>query len=219
MKYNSHVRTVNLSSSCALRWALSPAADSSFVTQLVQNSFTLFDVLCTRLQLFLLHSLDQTAGALPVAVHVSELTLHMTLVGDKFLELDGSRVHVINTVDDIACAFCVKQTLNDGSKDLLFLLSIQRQLSLNCLLAQLLIRIRIAEVRNFNSKLSMSTDAPQLFLLQSRTRSDFLHDQLFSAPSEPSALGVTPQRTCRQPCLELHLCNLHDLLDRLHRWY
>ena len=91
-------------------WALSPAADSSFVTQLVQNSFTLFDVLCTRLQLFLLHGLDQTAGALPVAVHVSELTLHMTLVGDKFLELDGSRVHVINTVDDIACAFCVIQT-------------------------------------------------------------------------------------------------------------
>ena len=115
MKYNYHVQTVNLSSSsasasCALRWALSPAADSSFVTQLVQNSFTLFDVLCTRLQLFLLHGLDQIAGALPVAVHVSELTLHMTLVGDKFLELDGSRVHVINTVDDIACAFCVIPT-------------------------------------------------------------------------------------------------------------
>ena len=34
----------------------------------------------------------------------------MTLVGDKFLELDGSRVHVINTVDDIECAFCVIQT-------------------------------------------------------------------------------------------------------------
>ena len=164
MKYNSHVRTVNLSSSCALRWALSPAADSSFVTQLVRNSFTRFDVLCTRLQLFLLHGLKQTA-ALPVAVHVSELTLHMTLVGDRFLELDGSRVHVINTVDTLR-----------GSKDLLFLLSVQRQLSLNCLLAQLLISIRIAEVRNFNSKLSMSTDTPQLFLLQSRTRSAFLHD-------------------------------------------
>ena len=127
MKYNSHVQTVNLSSSsasassdrirnlsssssCVLRWALSPAADSSSVTQLVRNSFTRFDVLCTRLQLFLLHGLNQTAGALPFAVHVSELTLHMTLVGDKFLELDGSRVHVINTVDDIACAFCVIQT-------------------------------------------------------------------------------------------------------------
>ena len=68
------------------------------------------------------------------------------------------------------------QTLNDGSKDLLFLLSVQRQLSLNCLLVQLLIHIRIAEVLNFNSKLSMSTDTPQLFLLQSRTRSAFLHD-------------------------------------------
>ena len=68
------------------------------------------DVLCTRLQLFLLHGLKQTAGALSFAVHVSELTLHMTLVGDKFLELDGSRVHVINTVDDIECAFCVIQT-------------------------------------------------------------------------------------------------------------
>ena len=110
MKYNSHVWIVNLSSSSALRWASAPADDSSSVTQLVRNSFTLFDVLCTRLQLFLLHGLDQTAGALPVAVHVSELTLHMTLVGDKFLELDGSRVHVINTVDDIACAFCVMQT-------------------------------------------------------------------------------------------------------------
>ena len=110
MKYNSHVRTVNLSSSSALRWALSPAADSSFVTQLVRNSFTHFDVLCTRLQLFLLHGLKQTAGDLPFAVHVSELTLHMTLVGDRFLELDGSRVHVINTVDDIACTFCVIQT-------------------------------------------------------------------------------------------------------------
>ena len=108
------------------------------------------------------------------------------------------------------------QTLNDGSKDLLSLLSVQRQLSLNCLLAQLLIRIRVAEVHN---KLSMSTDAPQLFLLQSRMRSAFLHDQLFSAPSDPWALGVAPQRTCRQPCPELHLCNLHDLLDRLHRWY
>ena len=67
-------------------------------------------MLCTRLQLFLLHGLKQTAGALSLAVHVSELTLHMTLVGDKFLELDGSRVHVINTVDDIECAFCVIQT-------------------------------------------------------------------------------------------------------------
>ena len=40
------------------------------------------DVLCTRLQLFLLHGLKQTAGALSLAVHVvhvSELTLHMTL--------------------------------------------------------------------------------------------------------------------------------------------
>ena len=118
MKYNSHVRTVNLSSirnlssssSCVLRWTLSPAADSSFVTRLVRNSFTRFDVLRTRLQLFLLHGLNQTVGALPVAVHVSELTLHMTLVGDSFLELDGSRRHVINTVDDIACAFCVVQT-------------------------------------------------------------------------------------------------------------
>ena len=110
MKYNSHVRTVNLSSSSALHWALSPAADSSFWTRVVQNSFTRSVVLCTRLQLFLLHGLNQTAGALPVAVHVSELTLHMTLVSDKFLELDDSRVHVINTVDDIACAFCVIQT-------------------------------------------------------------------------------------------------------------
>ena len=89
MKYNSHVQTVNLSSSSALRWASAPADDSSSVTQLVRNSFTRFDVLCTRFQLFL---------------------LHMTLVGDKFLELDGSRVHVINTVDDIACSFCVIQT-------------------------------------------------------------------------------------------------------------
>ena len=95
MKYNSHVQTVNLSSS---------------ETQLVQNSFTRSVVLCTRFQLFLLHDLNQTAGALPFAVHVSELTLHMTLVGDKFLELDGSRVHAINTVDDIACSFCVIQT-------------------------------------------------------------------------------------------------------------
>ena len=39
------------------------------------------DVLCTRLQLFLLHDLKQTAGALSLAVHVSELTLHMTLEG------------------------------------------------------------------------------------------------------------------------------------------
>ena len=39
------------------------------------------DVLCTRLQLFLLHGLKQTAGALLLAVHVSELTLHMTLEG------------------------------------------------------------------------------------------------------------------------------------------
>ena len=39
------------------------------------------DVLCTRLQLFLLHGLKQTAGALSLAVHVSELILHMTLVG------------------------------------------------------------------------------------------------------------------------------------------
>ena len=112
IRYNSHVRTVNLSSSSALSWALAPAADSSSWTQLVQNSFTRFDVLCTRLQLFLLHGLEQTAGDLPVAVHVSELTLHMTLVGDKFLELDGSRVHVINTGDDIACAFCVIQRSN-----------------------------------------------------------------------------------------------------------
>ena len=37
------------------------------------------DVLCTRLQLFLLHDLKQIAGALLFAVHVSELTLHMTL--------------------------------------------------------------------------------------------------------------------------------------------
>ena len=83
---------------------------SSSVTRLVQNFFTRFDVLCTRLQLFLLHGLHQTTEALPVAVHVSELTVHMTLVGDSFLDLDGSRGHVINTVDDIACAFCVKQT-------------------------------------------------------------------------------------------------------------
>ena len=110
MKYNSHVQTVNLSSSCVLRWTLAPADDSSSVTQLVRHSFTHFDVLCTRLQLFLLHGLKQTAGALPFAVHVSELTLHMTLVDDRFLELDGSRVHVINTVDDIACAFCVTHT-------------------------------------------------------------------------------------------------------------
>ena len=80
MKYNSHVWTVNLSSSSALRWTLAPAADSSSWTQLVQNTFTHFDVLCTRLQLFLLHDLKQTAGDLPFAVHVSELTLHMTLV-------------------------------------------------------------------------------------------------------------------------------------------
>ena len=46
----------------------------------------------------------------------------------------------------------------------------------------------------------MSTDTPQLFLLQSRTRSTFLHDQLFSAPSEPWVPDVAPQRTCRQPC-------------------
>ena len=88
------VRTVNLSSSsvlrlsssssCVLRWALAPAADSSSWTRLVQNSFIRSVVLCTRLQLFLLYGLNQTAGALPVAVHVSELTLHMTLVGEKF---------------------------------------------------------------------------------------------------------------------------------------
>ena len=42
MKYNSHVRTVNLSSSCALRWASAPADDSSSETQLVRNSFTRF---------------------------------------------------------------------------------------------------------------------------------------------------------------------------------
>ena len=39
------------------------------------------DVLCTRLQLFLLRGLKQTAGTLSFAVHVSELTLHMTLEG------------------------------------------------------------------------------------------------------------------------------------------
>ena len=133
MKYNSHVQSVNLSSSsasassdrirnlsssssCVLRWPLSPADDSSSVTQLVRNSFTRFDVLCTRLQLFLLHGLNQTAGDLPVAVHVSKLSLHMTLVGDRFLELDGSRVHVINAVDDIECAFCVIHTRSNPER-------------------------------------------------------------------------------------------------------
>ena len=110
MKYNSHVWTVNLSSSSLFAgpWLLPQ------IPALGHNSYgtpsLISDVLCTRLQLFLLHGLKQTAGALPFAVHVSELTLHMTLVGDKFLELDGSRVHVINTVDDIACSFCVIQT-------------------------------------------------------------------------------------------------------------
>ena len=40
MKYNSPVRTVSLSSSCALRWASAPADDTSSETQLVRNSFT-----------------------------------------------------------------------------------------------------------------------------------------------------------------------------------
>ena len=40
----------------------------------------------------------------------------------------------------------------------------------------------------------------QLFLLQSRTRSAFLHDQLFSVPPEPWTPGVAPQWECRQPC-------------------
>ena len=38
------------------------------------------------------------------------------------------------------------QTLNDGLKDLLFILSAQRQLSLNRLVLQLLIRIRIGHL-------------------------------------------------------------------------
>ena len=63
---SDRIRNLSSSSSCVLRWALSPAADSSSVTRLVRNSFTGFDVLCTRLQLFLLHGLNQTAGALPV---------------------------------------------------------------------------------------------------------------------------------------------------------
>ena len=84
MKYNSHVRTVNFSStssSCALRWAFAPVAASNSWTQLVRNSSTRFDVLCTRLQLLLLHGLDKTAGALLVAVHVSPLAARVPAFG------------------------------------------------------------------------------------------------------------------------------------------
>ena len=72
-------------------------------------------------------------------------------------------------------------------------------------------------------KLSMSTDTPQLFLLQSRTRSDFLHDQLFSAQSvgtwrctttdmlttlSRTALVLCPRSSAQLDLLDLPL--LHD---------
>ena len=110
MKYNSHVRTVNLSSSSALRWTLAPAADSSSWTQLVRNSFTRF---CRAVHAppTLLAARPQTDswGSCSCCACFGTDTAH-ELVGDKFLELDGSRVHVINTVDDIECASCVIQT-------------------------------------------------------------------------------------------------------------
>ena len=69
--------------------------------------------------------------------------LHVTLVGDSFFELDGSLSMPLR-VRFASCRHA--QSLNDGSEDLLFLLSVQRQLSLSCLLVQLLIRIRIAHL-------------------------------------------------------------------------
>ena len=117
MESNSHVRTVDLasssacaslvrirnlnsSSSCALRWALAPAAASNSWTRLVRNSSTRFDVLCTRLQLLLLHGLDKTAGALPVAVHVSPQAARAPAFGQalRFPKALSMHLHLSGTL-------------------------------------------------------------------------------------------------------------------------